>query len=106
MPGVCEGGGEAQGGGYGGSASCGSAPRCRTLCQARLRECKSCMQKGCGLQRSSRSDGENTKCCREIRPIATRDSHSEVSGSIQEGTRDGQRTQRRCGVKLKARTST
>ena len=40
MPEGCEGGGEAQGGGYGGSASCGSAPRCRTLFQARLRGCK------------------------------------------------------------------
>ena len=49
MPEVCEGGGEAQGGGYGGSASCGSAPRRRTLFQARLRECKFCMQRGGGL---------------------------------------------------------
>ena len=46
MPEGCEGGGEAQGGGNGGSASCGSAPRCRTLFQARLRECKFCMQRG------------------------------------------------------------
>ena len=32
-------------------ASCGSAPRCRTLCQARLRECKFCMRRvaGCSV---------------------------------------------------------
>ena len=69
MPEGCEGGGEAQGGGYGGSASCGSAPRCRTLFQARLRECKFCIQRGCGLQRSQRSGGENTKCCSQLHEI-------------------------------------
>ena len=106
MPEGCEGGGEAQGGGYGGSASCGSAPRCRTLFQARLRGCKFCMQRGGGLH----VPGANTKCCRETRrfrrrfgPIARQILTPKFPRSTQDGIPDAEGAG---GVQLKARTWT
>ena len=95
MPEGCEGGGEAQGGGYGGSASCGSAPRCRTLFQARLRECKFCMQRGgwlhvpiaLAVSEKIRRFRRDSPVSEKIRANCTTDSHSEVSGS--KGDTDG-----------------
>ena len=66
MPEGCEGGGEAPGGGYGGSGSCGSAPLVGPCARPGARisyASKFCMQRGV---LAGAATVKKTKCCKEI----------------------------------------